>query len=130
MTSQLSLMEAFVEDMLNLSQMRNGCFTLVQDLFNPQEALNFIKQIFLPKADAKQVTISLEIGILPSSLFGDQRRFKQVLINLVKNSLKFCEADDLIEVKACFDFGNVMMNVSVRDTGIGIDREDMPKLFT
>ena len=42
-TSQLSLIEAFVEDMLNLNQMRKGCFALVNDIFDPFEALNFIK---------------------------------------------------------------------------------------
>ena len=42
-TSQLSLMEAFVEDMLNLSQMRKGCFALVSDIFDPFDALSFIK---------------------------------------------------------------------------------------
>ena len=56
-TSQLSLMEAFVEDMLNLSKMRKGCFALVKDAFDPLEALNFVKQIFLPKADAKEIKL-------------------------------------------------------------------------
>ena len=35
-------MEAFVEDLLNLAQMRKGCFALVQEVFSPEEALSFI----------------------------------------------------------------------------------------
>ena len=63
-------------------------------------------------------------------LLGDERRFKQVLINLVKNSLKFCETGDLIIIKVGYDYEKQMIQASVKDTGVGIAHEDMEKLFT
>ena len=71
-----------------------------------------------------------KITTTETRLLGDERRFKQVLINLVKNSLKFCERGDLIKIKVDYNFDFKMLLVSVKDTGVGIAREDMPKLFT
>ena len=66
---------------------------------------------------------------MPRGWLGDERRFKQVLINLVKNSLKFCERGDIIEIKVSYDSDEQMIRASVRDTGVGIAQEDIPKLF-
>ena len=83
-------MEAYVDDMLNLTQMRMGVFSFVKDEFSPQEALNFVKTMFAYKAEAKDITIiQKKKSGMPIKLVGDERRFKQVLINLVKNSIKF-----------------------------------------
>ena len=68
--------------------------------------------------------------MLCTKLLGDERRFKQVLINLVKNSLKFCEPGDLIKIKVDYDYEKQMLQASVKDTGVGIAIEDMAKLFT
>ena len=68
--------------------------------------------------------------MLCTKLLGDERRFKQVLINLVKNSLKFCEHGDLIKIKVDYDYERQMLQASVKDTGVGIAAEDMAKLFT
>ena len=53
---------------------------------------------------------------------------KQVMINLIKNALKFtCEGS--IEVQACYDEEEKSLVMHVKDTGAGIASEDMPKLF-
>ena len=99
-TSQLNLMEAYVDDLLNLTQMRMGVFSFVKDEFNPQEAINFVKTMFAYKAEAKEIRIiQRKRPDMPVKLMGDERRFKQVLINLVKNSIKFT-SDGYIEIEA------------------------------
>lgn len=62
-------------------------------------------------------------------LIGDERRLKQVLINLVKNALKFT-SKGLIAVKATYDTSMQCLIVHVQDTGVGIEAEDIPKLFS
>ena len=62
-------------------------------------------------------------------LFGDERRFKQVLINLIKNALKFTK-NGQIKIKALYRTAKSELIVSVEDTGVGIAPEDIPKLFT
>ena len=62
---------------------------------------------------------------LPETLFGDDVRLKQILINLVKNSFKFTKLG-CIRVIAAYDEANEMLKVHVVDTGKGIRTEDMP----
>ena len=66
----------------------------------------------------------------PNILIGDERRFKQVLINLVKNALKFTSSGDRITVRVCYKKDLSLLIVEVEDTGAGIAQEDFPKLFT
>ena len=66
---------------------------------------------------------------LPCLVLGDERRFKQVLINLVKNALKFTRRGS-IEILTSYDDDQQMLNVQVNDTGSGIAPEDISKLFS
>ena len=67
-------------------------------------------------------------GKLPLVLYGDERRIKQVLINLVKNAKKFTEKGK-IQVKASYSEQKEILVVHVNDTGVGIAADDLPKLF-
>lgn len=62
-------------------------------------------------------------------LMGDERRFKQVMTNLLKNSIKFT-TNGSIEIKACYrgEPENLLI-VHVKDSGKGIAKEDFSKLF-
>ena len=62
-------------------------------------------------------------------LMGDERRFKQVLINLVKNAFKFT-LEGTIKIFTCYDYMNQQLIVQVRDPGVGIASEDLTKLFS
>ena len=62
-------------------------------------------------------------------LIGDERRFKQVLINLVKNALKFTNKGS-IKIKASYNMLLQSIVVHIEDTGAGIKKEDFHKLFT
>ena len=62
-------------------------------------------------------------------ILGDERRFKQVLINLVKNALKFTITGS-ITIKACYENLSKSLVVHVVDTGTGIAHDDLGKLFS
>ena len=62
-------------------------------------------------------------------LIGDVRRFQQVLINLVKNAIKFTKHGQ-IEIQASYSDPLRSIIVLVKDSGVGIDAEDFKKLFT
>lgn len=65
---------------------------------------------------------------LPELLLGDQVRLKQILINLVKNAIKFTYHGNIC-VSAGFDLEEEILAVEVRDDGAGIATEDQQKLF-
>lgn len=67
---------------------------------------------------------------MPEVLLGDQVRLKQILINLVKNALKFTtHRNGLVRVIMAYDYEKDLLKVHVVDTGKGIREEDMAKLF-
>jgi signal transduction histidine kinase len=80
-----------------------------------------IKDSFAVAADTKRLKLSLETP--PTLLIeSDERRTKQILVNFISNAVKF--TDEIKIVKK-----DEMVEMSVRDTGIGIRKEDMDKLF-
>ena len=66
---------------------------------------------------------------LPEELLGDQIRLKQVLINLVKNALKFTAGGE-ISIYASYDAQNELLKFSIVDTGLGIGKEEQKNLFS
>ena len=68
-------------------------------------------------------------GYLPKYLIGDNRRLKQVLINLIKNALKFTKRGE-VKINISYRSPSQLLVVHVKDTGAGIAIEDFPKLFT
>ena len=61
---------------------------------------------------------------------GDERRFKQVLINLIKNAYKFTAAGGKIDINTSYDHELSIMSVHVLDNGVGIEADDIEKLFS
>ena len=62
-------------------------------------------------------------------MYGDELRLKQVLINIVKNALKFTH-NGKIKIVAAFDLAEEKLLVHVVDNGSGISQIDLPQLFT
>ena len=95
MVSQLELLLSFVEDLLDLRQLGDRLLDLAKEPVNIQEIIKGVCETFNPQANAKKVQISYEIERVDEHtkeippLFGDKRRIKQVLMNLIKNALKF-----------------------------------------
>ena len=64
-----------------------------------------------------------------SSLVGDERRFKQVLVNLIKNAVKFTKSQGNIDIRLAYNSSTEMLLCQVCDDGVGISRSDIPSLF-
>ena len=94
MLSQIYLLQSFVEDLLDLRQMRDGAFSLSSAPFDPNETFELICSSFEPQVQVKRVKLIFATanGQLLPKLVGDGKRFQQVVINLVKNAMKFTQA--------------------------------------
>lgn len=116
-----------VNDLLNISRIESGRIEI-----NP-EAVNIISlikdvvdEVYYSKSTEKNVQFVINEKVLPK-VFADPEKLRQVLLNLVGNSLKFTPVNG----KIIFDFftdGNTV-ETSVKDTGIGISKEDLTRLF-
>lgn len=123
---------SLVNDVLDLSKIEAEKVTFEKIEFNPKEQITEAVEFFKPKITDKNLTATLEIGQnLPASLLGDPLRLKQVLLNLLSNSVKFTNSGGVkIIVSAdLIDGGRANLTVSVQDTGIGIAENMVHKVF-
>jgi signal transduction histidine kinase len=115
---------SLINDLLDISKIETGELKPDIEKFNIAEAGIEIRDSLKIMAEEKELEFIFSIPDI--NIFSDKRRFEQILLNLVNNALKFTEKGK-VEVKAVKKDGNI--EVIVRDTGIGIKKEDFHKLF-
>ena len=142
---------ALINDLLDLSKVEAGKLELRPQAFHLREALEAALHIFRPQAEAKQQALRLEVAYELSAITADPLRVRQILYNLLSNAVKFTPAGGAITVTAKMvsssEFGvsssqpetrnpkpetasaSEFVEIAVRDTGIGIKPDDLPKLF-
>ena len=116
-----------IEELLDLSSMAAGNLRLNIAPVDLRELIGGAIETLRPAADAKSITLSLSIDHNVSDLAGDTARLRQVLWNLLANAVKFTPAGGRIEVTA--KEGPADLEISVRDSGPGIDPEFLPHVF-
>ncbi|MCB1187835.1 response regulator [bacterium] len=121
-----------VNDILDFSKIEAGKVELEEIHFNLRKLLETTVQMFAVKAAERQVEMLLHIEQnVPLQLVGDPGRFKQIINNLVNNSVKFTEEGciTLNIRRIAEDEENVVLEVEISDTGIGIDKDMQDHLF-
>lgn len=118
-----------IEDALDISRLENNKFEINKDLFDLRGTCNELANIMKFQIEQKGIEMKLKISrSVPSVIFSDQKRLKQILFNLIGNALKFTYKGG-ITLNLKYDSRTTQLTVSVRDTGIGIKPEDLVKLF-
>lgn len=115
-----------VEDLLDFSRFISGRITLEKEAFNLRDTLNMISKQYRPRAKSNDIDFSLEVSDEIQTVLADENRIKQVLINLLDNSLKFTPAGGNILLSAYREDDNIVL--SVKDNGVGISEEDLPNV--
>ena len=116
---------ALINDVIDVSKIETDRVELFIEEFNLADLMQGAMESFKVAVDEKNIKLSLK---MPERLIikGDERRTKQVIMNMVSNALKFTDRGE-IEIKVEKKDAEVV--VSVTDTGIGIKKENMDKLF-
>lgn len=122
-----------INDILDFSKIEAGKLEMERVEFSLYELINNLSDMFSGKVSEKGIELlHLLPEEVPKTLVGDPLRLSQVLINLVSNAVKFTEeghvAVRVFVVKKERDI--VRLRFSIEDSGIGISREILPKLFT
>lgn len=123
---------AIINDILDFSKIESGKMEIVEDTYEPMAMLSDLKMIFLNRIGNKEIELIYDIDEnLPAKLYGDELRLRQVIINLANNAIKFTEKGHVkLSVKIKKTEGEKMdLRFSVEDTGQGITKEDLGKLF-
>ena len=116
-----------INDILDLSKIEAGKLELVKESFFLNEMAAYIKRVFLPQAEVKNLSFAIELAAdLPETIYTDRQRLTQVLSNLLTNAIKFTDAGS---VKVMISRIDDDLQIEVVDTGIGIPPDKLEHIF-
>ena len=124
---------SLINDILDMSRIESGRMTIRNEEFSFREMLEQINTMINGQCVEKGLSYDCRInGRVDDYYIGDDMKLKQVLINILGNAVKFTPPDGAVslsvEPAARFE-DNVTMRFTVKDTGIGMDKAFLPKLF-
>ena len=121
-----------IDDILDISKIESGKFAIANNIFDITHLVKDVFEILNIKAEEQQLKLSYSISPEPPYYYmGDEFRIKQILTNLIGNSLKFTKKGTIV-IYVCRNKeqsrkGNLYF--SVTDTGVGIAEDQQKKLF-
>jgi signal transduction histidine kinase len=122
-----------LNDILDMSKIESGKFALINEIFFLKTAMKEVTNIIRLRCADKHITLVTDFDTLPAAgVRGDRLRLKQVLINLLGNAVKFTPEGGKIEFSASAggqSDTHITINFAVRDTGIGMNEEQLAKVF-
>ncbi len=130
-TTLLSL----VNEILDISKIEAGRMEIIPVEYDISSGINDIVHMIQPRADEKGLVLELDIDSnIPCRLYGDEVRIRQILTNILTNAVKYTEKG-----KVTFTLGfdkienepdSIIIKAYIRDTGIGIKKENIPLIFS
>lgn len=121
-----------INDVLDLSKIESGSLEFESTSFSIAELVNFAIEPLRYKAQEKGLELNLTVDAPPDrNVISDPTKIKQVLTNLVSNSVKFTEAGSIYVSVRCTDSDNEtpVLTCEVSDTGIGMSQDQASKIF-
>lgn len=122
---------SILNDILDFSKIEAGRMTLEEYDFAPASVIESVVELLAPRALAKGIEIGVVMGRgVPNEVRGDAGRLRQIVMNLVGNAVKFTETGSVVvEIQPHDNGGELELEFSVVDTGIGIEESVVPSLF-
>ena len=120
-------LSGLIDGLLDISKIEAGRFHLNRNEVRLREFLLQLVDMFRLQASAKGIEFKFSASDkLPPSVYTDENRLRQILINLLSNAIKFTDAG---HVTMRVDYRNQVARFEVEDTGIGIDPDDLNRIF-
>jgi CheY-like chemotaxis protein/HPt (histidine-containing phosphotransfer) domain-containing protein len=127
-----------INDILDFSKIESGRLELERHPFDVRSCIEDALDLLAPKAAEKKIDLAYQLeDNIPATLIGDVTRLRQILVNLIGNAVKFTATGEVVvDVRAAHSEPSadsspkpIVLHFSVRDTGIGIPPERLPRLF-
>ncbi len=130
--SSSRMLQNLINDILDFSKIESKQLKLVEDEYSTASLIMDELRLIEPNASAKGLTFHPVIDDrLPCELWGDEIRIKQIMTNLLTNAVKYTETGSItLSVRAeWIDYAQIILQINISDTGIGIKPEHLDKLF-
>jgi cell cycle sensor histidine kinase DivJ len=115
-----------VNGILDMSKMESGTFELTPELFAPRAALVNCCSLLALKARENGIDLVTRAAEDLPEITGDPRAFRQIVLNLVSNAIKFTDRGGTVTASAAIEGARLVLRVA--DTGVGIAVEDMKRI--
>lgn len=127
-----NMLLGLINDILDFTKIESGQLELSENTYNLSALIQDLNLLFKARAGGKAISTRIDIDTnLPSKLYGDDIRIKQVLVNILSNAVKYTQQGSVTLKVYCRQINEeyITLCFSVIDTGIGIKEEDLSKLF-
>src|SRR5215216_1990689 len=124
---EVDALTQMVNELLELSKIESGRFSLNRSPVAPCDLLSSASQRMQLQAERANLRLRMECADDLPNVHIDSQRLEQVLVNLIHNSVKFTRSGGEVILSAQAGIGEVRFGV--RDTGVGIPAEDIPRIF-
>ena len=127
--TEVQLLSDLVSELLELSRIESGRTPMS---IEPVEAEKLVREVMarmLPQAQRHRVTLHTQIEQGQTMVAADSKQISRVLVNLVHNAIKFTPSGGIIVIGTQRQPEGTMQSFFVRDTGVGIPPEDLPRVF-
>jgi cell cycle sensor histidine kinase DivJ len=115
-----------VNGILDMSKMETGDFEISPEPFAPAQVIGNCCDILALKARESGLDLAMRLPADLPDLMADKRAFKQILLNLISNAVKFTDRGGRVTVAAAIEATDIL--IAVEDTGVGISADDLPRV--
>ena len=122
-----------VNGILDISKIEANKMEIIEKEYNPREVFHSLSKLIAPRIKEKPIEFKVNISNdLPGILRGDMGKVKQIILNLLTNAVKYTDSGEIDFTVTCINRINTntcLIYIAVKDTGRGIKKENMDKLF-
>ncbi|MBR6948898.1 MAG: HAMP domain-containing histidine kinase [Bacilli bacterium] len=121
-----------VNGILDINKLDSNSMEVINTIYNPTEEFDSVCNMINIRIGDKPLKFNIRLSDnLPSKLYGDKEKIKQIISNLLTNAVKYTDNGSIELVVDCLNNNDVCnLRLSVSDTGRGIDDSELDKLFT
>lgn len=123
---------AIINDILDFSKIESGKMEIVAEEYYLSSVLNDVVNMVQLRSKQKGLELDIQVdNTLPDKLYGDSLRISQIIVNILNNAVKYTEKGKVIFSVSGKNISdkNMVLKIDVKDTGIGIRYDDLPRLF-
>ncbi|MCR5468087.1 MAG: response regulator [Lachnospiraceae bacterium] len=122
---------SIINDILDFSKIEAGQLDIIEAPYRFSSLINDIVNMTYFRAEAKGLEFEVDVDPeLPDGLFGDEIRIRQVMVNVLSNAVKYTHSGSVkLSFKGERNGATLNLEMTVRDTGVGIKKEDINNLF-